>query len=218
MRQFLARLLGVRGEADPIRAARWVVLDCETSGLDPARDRLLAVGAVAVRGGKIELAESFSAVLRQESPSDAGNILVHGIGGEAQRSGRPADEALREFAGFLGDGLPAAFHAPFDDAALRRAMSAVRGLAPPRNWLDLAQLAPALYPGRVSGRLRARRSLDDWLGEFGIACAERHDALGDAVATAQLFLVLLAEAERQRINTVGELRRLARSGRWIGAG
>lgn len=222
MRQFLARLLGAGGEADPIRAARWVVLDCETSGLDPARDRLLAVGAVAVRGGKIELAESFSAVLRQESPSDAGNILVHGIGGEAQRSGRPADEALREFAGFLGDGLPAAFHASFDDAVLRRAMARVRaqvpGLTPPRRWLDLAQLAPALYPGRASGRLRARRSLDDWLGEFGIACPERHDALGDALATAQLFLVLFAEAERQRINTVGELRRLARSGRWVASG
>lgn len=226
MRQFLARLFGAGGEADPIRAARWVVLDCETSGLDPARDRLLAVGAVAVRGGKIELAESFSAVLRQESPSEAANILVHGIGGEAQRNGRPADEALRELAGFLGDGLPVAFHAPFDDAVLRRAMAQVRaqvpaqvpGMTPPRRWLDLAQLASALYPGRVSGPLRARRSLDDWLGEFGIACPERHDALGDAVATAQLFLVLLAQAEHQRINTVGELRQLARSGRWVGAG
>jgi DNA polymerase-3 subunit epsilon len=212
--KFLARLLGAGGEAEPIRAARWVVLDCETSGLDPARDRLLAVGAVAVRGGKIELAESFSAVLRQESASDAGNILVHGIGGEAQRNGRPADEALREFAVFLGDGLPVAFHAPFDEAVLRRAMSAVRGLVPPRRWLDLAQLGPALYPGGD----RARRSLDDWLGEFGIACPERHDALGDAVATAQLLLVLLAEAERQRINTVGGLRQLARSAKWIAAG
>ena len=214
MRRFLARLLGAGGEADPIRAARWVVLDCETSGLDPERDRLLAVGAVAVRGNRIELGESFSAVLRQESPSDTRNILVHGIGGEAQRNGRPAGEALREFAGFLGDGLPVAFHAPFDDAVLRRAMSPVRGLAAPRRWLDLAQLAPALYPERG----RTRRSLDDWLGEFGIACPERHDALGDALATAQLLLVLLAEAERQRINTVGELRRLARSARWIAAG
>ena len=222
MRQFLARLLGAGGEAQPIRATRWVVLDCETSGLDPARDRLLALGAVAVRGGRIELGESFSAVLRQESPSDAGNILVHGIGGEAQRNGRPADEALREFAGFLGEGLPVAFHASFDDAVLRRAMAGVRVLIPahapalsaPRRWLDLAQLAPALYPGPD----RARRSLDDWLGEFRIACPERHDALGDAVATAELFLVLLAQAERQRIHTVGELRRLARSGRWLASG
>lgn len=211
MRRFLARLLGVGGEETPVRAARWVVLDCETSGLDPARDRLLAVGAVAVRGGRIELAESFSAVLRQASASDAANILVHGIGGEAQRNGRPAGEALREFAGFIGDGLPVAFHAPFDDTVLRRAMSAVGGLTPPRRWLDLAQLAPALYPERG----RSLRALDDWLAEFNIACPERHDALGDALATAQLLLVLLSEAERQRAGTVESLRQLERSGRWL---
>ncbi len=44
-----------------IRTARWVVLDCETSGLDIARDRLLSVGAVAVRSGRVELADCFDA-------------------------------------------------------------------------------------------------------------------------------------------------------------
>lgn len=195
-----------------MRAARWVVLDCETSGLDPAHDRLLSVGAVAVCGGRIELAESFSAVLRQDVASDAANILVHGIGGELQRNGRPAGEVLREFSDFLGEGLPVAFHAPFDDAVLRRAMARQPGLRAPRDWLDLAQLAPALCPGSPA---RARRALDDWLEEFGIACPQRHDALADAYATAQLLLVLLAEAERQGAGTLNRLRRLERAGRWI---
>lgn len=201
------------GAAAPLslRAARWVVVDCETSGLDAARDRLLALGAVAVRGGRIELAESFSAVLRQDVASDTVNILVHGIGGEMQRNGRPAREVLREFSDFLGDGLPVGYHAPFDDAVLRRAMARQPGLRAPRDWLDLAQLAPVLHPGPD----RARRALDDWLGEFGIACPQRHDALADAYATAQLLLVLLAEAERQGAGTVKHLRRLERAGRWI---
>ena len=213
MRRLLARWFGAAA-AIPLRAARWVVVDCETSGLDAARDRLLAVGAVAVRGGRIELGESFSALLRQDVASDAANILVHGIGGEAQRNGRPAGEVLREMAAFLGDGLPVGYHAPFDDAVLRRAMGGLPGLRAPRGWLDLAQLAPALYPGAK----HARRALDDWLEEFGIACPARHDALADAYATAQLLLVLLAEAERQGATTVDRMRRLERSGRWIGSG
>jgi DNA polymerase-3 subunit epsilon len=172
------------------------------------------VGAVAVRGGRIALGESFSAVLRQEQASDPANILIHGIGGEAQRAGRPAGEALREFSAFLGEGLPVAFHAPFDDAVLRRAMSPQPGLEAPRDWLDLARLAPALFPGPE----RARRALDDWLAEFGIACPQRHDALADAYASAQLLLVLLAEAQRQGADTVERLRRLERSARWIGGG
>ncbi|MEK6244507.1 MAG: 3'-5' exonuclease [Pseudomonadota bacterium] len=212
MRAWFGRLFGAAAPV-ALRAARWVVVDCETSGLDPARDRLLAVGAVAVRGGRIELGESFSAVLRQDASSGPANILVHGIGGEAQRNGRPAAQALREFSEFLGDGLPVGYHAPFDDAVLRRAMAQQPGLRAPRGWLDLAQLAPALHPGPD----RARRALDDWLEEFGIACPARHDALADAYATAQLLLVLLAEAERQGAGTVDRMRRLERSGRWIGA-
>ena len=98
MKAWLGRLFG---GADPValRAARWVVVDCETSGLDAARDRLLAVGAVAVRGGHVVLGESYSAVLRQDLESDAANILVHGIGGDAQRNGRPAARVLDGKAG-----------------------------------------------------------------------------------------------------------------------
>jgi len=213
LRALFARWFGA-AQAVSLRAARWVVVDCETSGLDTTRDRLLAVGAVAVRGGRIELAESFSAVLQQEQASDTANILVHGIGGEAQLAGRPAGDALSELSAFLGDGLPVAYHAPFDDAVLRRAMAAQPGLEAPRGWLDLARIAPVLHPGPD----RTRRALDDWLAEFGIDCPQRHDALADAYATAQLLLVLLAEAERQGVGTVDRLRRLADSGRWIGNG
>jgi DNA polymerase-3 subunit epsilon len=213
VRGLLARWFGAR-EAIALRAAHWVVVDCETSGLDPASDRLLSIGAVCVRGGRIELGEAFSAVLRQESASEPANILVHGIGGDAQRGGRPAVEALREFSLFLGEREPVAFHAPFDAAVLRRAMAQVPGLAAPRHWLDLARLAPALHPGPE----HAQRALDDWLGEFGIACPARHDALADAYATAQLLLVLLADAERQGAGTVERLRTLERAGRWVGPG
>ena len=191
-----------------------MVVDCETSGLDPSRDRLLSVGAVAVRGGRIELGESFSAVLRQDVASDPANILVHGIGDDAQRNGRPAAEVLREFSSFLGEGLPVAFHAPFDAAVLRRAMHGIAESRAPKAWLDLAQLAPALHPGPE----RARRALDDWLSAFSIDCPARHDALADAYATAQLLLVLLSEAERQGAGTVDRLRLLERAGRWIGGG
>jgi DNA polymerase-3 subunit epsilon len=193
----------------PLAAVRWVAVDCESSGLDPRRDRLLALGAVAVRGARIEPAESFRALLRQERPSEAANILVHGIGGEAQLGGLPPAEALAAFHAFLGDGVPVAFHAAFDAALLRRALG--RGL--PRRWLDLAALAPALYPERA-----ACRALDDWLAAFGIVPQARHDALGDAFAAAQLLLVLLAAARRQGVTTLEGLQAAARGGRWLAPG
>ena len=209
----LAQLLGL-GHADdalPPRALRWVVVDCESSGLDPERDRLLSIGAVAVREGRVAHADTFGAVLRQAQASEAPNILVHGIGAEAQLGGRDPATALDEFARFAAGAPLVAFHAAFDQALLGRAMATSAGQWKPR-WLDLAQLAPALYPQRA----RSCTSLDDWLAAFAIGHPARHDAMADAYATAQLLLILLAEAERQGLSAAGELFAVARERRWLG--
>jgi DNA polymerase-3 subunit epsilon len=186
----------------PLEGARWVVIDCETSGLDAARDRLLSVGAVAVRDRSVELQEFYQAKVRQTTPSASENILIHGIGGDAQRAGQPLAEVIDGLARFLGDGLPVGFHAPFDAAVLRR-----HGLQARAKWLDLATLAPALFPAKG----KADSALEHWLGAFGIPARARHDALGDAFATAQLLLVALAEAKRQRVASVEDLREAASS-------
>ena len=61
------------------------------------------------------------------------------------------------------------------------------------------------------------RHLDDWLAHFGIAVYARHGALADAYATAELWLVLLAAAERENIRTAHQLQRLLRARRWLSA-
>ena len=195
----------------PLDAVRWVVVDCETSGLDPRRDRLLAVGAVSIRGRRLELADAFAAVLEQSQPSAPSNIVIHGIGAEAQLGGRPPREALGELAAFAAGAVPAAFHASFDAEVLRRACKAAGAPALPRRWLDIAQLAPALLSRRGSAPV----ALDDWLARLGIAQQARHDALSDAFVTAQLLLKLLQEAAHQRIGTLEELMTAARARRWL---
>ncbi len=186
----------------PLAAARWVVIDCETSGLDAARDELLSVGAVVVRDGRVELQEFFQAKIHQRTASSRENILIHGIGGDAQRGGPPLAEVIGALARFLGEGFPVGFHAPFDAAVLRR-----HGLRTRAKWLDLATLAPALFPAKG----KADSPLEHWLGAFGIPVRARHDALGDAFATAQLLLVVLAAAKRQRVGSVEGLRAAATS-------
>jgi len=190
----------------PISTARWVVVDCETSGLDIARDRLLSVGAVAVKSGRVDLADFFEARIRQAIASPAENIVIHGIGGDAQLQGRALEEVMKELRNFLREAIPVAFHAPFDAGILRS-----HGLDLRAQWVDVAALAPALFPGRG----RKDSPLDHWLAAFGIAPQARHDALGDAFATAQLLLILLNEAKRQRLETVEALLKTGRAGRWL---
>lgn len=173
------------------QSRRWVVLDVESSGLDPQHDRLLAIAAIALHteGDKpgIAVADSFEVVIRQPDSNaspDRQNILLHGIGVGAQSTGLDAAVALQAFASFVGQSGLVAFHAAFDRSFIERAFRA-QGLPVPRNpWMDLEPLAGVLRPD-----IRAR-SLDEWMQALDVHCAVRHQAAADTLATAELLLKL----------------------------
>ena len=205
--------------APPVDDGRWVLLDVESSGLDTQRDRLLAIAAIAVhRAGddgppRIALGDSFEVVLRQADEAlttDKANILLHGIGVGAQRQGMAPAEALTAFERYAGASPLIAFHAAFDRAMIYRACDAHLGRRLANAWLDLAPVAAVLHPS-----VRAR-ALDEWMAHFGIACAVRHQAAADTLATAELLLKLWP-AVRQQVRRPGfaALQDLAAQRRWM---
>jgi DNA polymerase-3 subunit epsilon len=192
---------------------RWVVVDTETAGLDPDRDPLLAIGAVALDEGGIVADDSFEVVLRADRAGDSANVAVHGIGHGAQAAGTPAPDALRAFRGWAGNAPRAGFHVDFDRKVLRRAY-AQAGLPPDdAPWLDVAPLAAGLSPDTYR---KGGRSLDDWLAAFGIECTLRHNAGSDALATAELLLRLRALAMKQGRAGFDALVRTTRQQKWLG--
>ena len=197
--------------AAPISEARYVVLDVETSGLNLLEDKLISIGAVAVVNGKIALGDSFYIVLQQQAASDKGNILLHGIGTAEQLEGAPPAEALLAFLDYLAKSPIVAFHVSFDETMIRRALHEFLGFPLKHPWLDLAYVMPSLNP------LLARKyhALDDWIGHFGIRIDARHNALADALATAQLFQVALAQAGKKDVTSYAGLRDLEKAQRWV---
>ncbi len=188
--------------------SRCVVVDVETTGLNLMTDTLISIGAVAVVDGAISLHDSFSVVLQQRETSRKENILIHGISGSAQREGAPPADALLAFLGYLGKSPLVAFHVAFDETMIKRAMREYLGIAFKRPWLDLAYVLPALNPELA----RSRRALDDWSECFAIRNDDRHNALADALATAQLLLVAIAQARRTHdTDNYDGLRRLERA-------
>ena len=193
----------------PLQTVRLVVADCETSGLAPAVDRLLSLGAVTLEAMKVELATGFEAVLRQHLPSANANILIHGIGADQQRSGEDPSEALMRFLEW-GEKAPLiAYHAPFDATFVKRAMRQHLGLDPRLRWLDLAAILPPLFDGPRN------LALDHWLERFGIETFVRHCALGDALATAQLAQIALRKAESRGLLHFAALEKLAAAAHWL---
>lgn len=190
-------------------SVRWVIVDLETSGLDPARDVLLAIGAVAVHGDRVVIADSLELGVRPDHTSSRPNILVHGIGEQAQREGVAPGEACDGFLAYVGRSPLVAFHAGFDRRFLERALQDHRQLRLRNPWIDLATLAPAVHP------CARAESLDDWLAVFQIGVERRHQAVSDALASAMLFQRLLAGLPPGERHPAA-LQRLCAQGRWLG--
>jgi DNA polymerase III subunit epsilon len=195
----------------PIEASRYVVVDVETSGLRINKDRLIAIGAVAIVGGRITMGDSLEVVLQQAAVSAKDNILIHGIGGTAQREGVPPVEALLGFLEYLGKSPLVAFHARFDETMIKRAIKTILGLRFNHVWTDLAYVSPALYPDLA---LR-HRSLDHWMTHFGISNYARHSALADALSTAELMLALAGRMQEKSVRSMRDLRAMEHTHRQI---
>lgn len=192
------------------RTSRYVTVDVETTGLDMRHDRVVSIGAVAVENGTIELAHCFDVVLRQPESSSRDNILIHRIGGQRQLGGEDPAESLVRFLEYAAHCPLVAFRAEFDQTMLERALHEYLGHVGQSPWLDLAKVLPALYPSNEN------RTMDDWLAAMNITMLARHDALADALATAQMLQVCLHQAETLEMHCPAQLLEMQRAQRWLG--
>ncbi len=204
----IQRWLSRRLAADKITSERWVVVDLETSGLDSKADRLLSIGAVAMFGRAIIIADSFEATIRQAQASSHENIVVHGISGSQQRGGQAESEVLRAFEVWRNGAPLIGWHIGFDLGFLRPAYARNKIEGPTRNSLDLAPFAQALLKDRSN-------NLDDYLNRLGIRVQSRHSAAADAWMTALLAAQLTDIAFKQGVQDFKSLRTLANNARWI---
>lgn len=167
---------------------RYVVINTEASGLDVDHDRLLAVAAIALDGGVLSPKESYYGAL------DAAPPVV-----------------LTDLLSFAGAGPIVVYNAGLNRTMLERALDSHLGVTPEWPWLDLYWLMPALYGELIPGPAR----LADWMAAFGIETFQRHHALGDAWAIAQLLLAALARAPALGVHNTRALADLERSRRQL---
>lgn len=204
---YLASFQRTWGPESPLSDVRFVVVDCETTGLDARKDRLVTIGAVAVRHGEIHLEDGFEQLLKMEYNTSA--VTVHGVTRDESRRGVDEAEAIGRFLEYLKDGVVVGHHIRHDvdtlDAAAQRHFGLnLRNLAVDTMDVTLNLERAGGFPARVPLR---EFTLDALCSLFGILPHGRHTAAGDAFLTAQVFIRLLRVAGRQGWKTLGELSR-----------
>ncbi|AAY94893.1 3'-5' exonuclease [Pseudomonas protegens] len=191
-----------------LREQRWVVVDVETTGLNLNRDQVLSIGAVVIEDGAIDFSQQFERTLQRQGHKLSPSVLIHGLGPSAIAAGCDPVEALLDFMEFVGDSPLLAFHAPFDQHMLGRALKDSLGYRLQHSFLDVADMAPLLCP---QAQIR-EAGLDDWVRWFNLQVVERHNAAADALATAELALILFNRARQQQIHSPLNLQQ--RLGQW----
>jgi DNA polymerase-3 subunit epsilon len=189
----------------PIEQVRFVVLDSETTGLDTHTDRIISIGAVAVRDHEILLEDSFEALLKVAANTSA--VTVHGITRDEARGGLDEEEALVRFLDYLQDGVIVGHHIGHDIGMLDAGYERGWGLATMNRCLDTMDLTLHLErDGAFAGRPPIRSfTLDALCDMFDVIPHDRHTASGDAFLTAQVFLRLLRLAARHGRTTLSRI-------------
>lgn len=206
----LARASRPSHATEDFALARFACLDLETTGPRMLVDTIVAIGAIAVDARVVRHDDAFTCVLRQTQTSPVDNILVHRIGGQRQAAGVEPAPALLDLLEWIGASVAVGFRAEFDATVLGREAATRLGLDRLPPFLDLAYVLPALFPDRQND------SLDDWIVDLGLPAIERHDAIADAYASAQLLLIAFDAAQRVGLRTTGDLLDLERAQRWLG--
>jgi DNA polymerase-3 subunit epsilon len=189
----------------PVNEVRFVVLDSETTGLDPRKDRLITIGAVAVVNGEIVLEDSYEALLKVAHNTSA--VTVHGVTRAESLGGLDEPEALEQFLDYVRDGVIVGHHIGHDVETFNAGYERHFGFRMSNLSLDTMELALHLErDGAFAGQDQFHNfSLDALCGRFGVIPHDRHTAPGDAFITAQVFLRLLRLASRCGRSTLNRL-------------
>jgi len=187
------------------RSVEFVALDFETTGSDPQREDIVSAGWVVVRHGAIELGTAARRLVRPSKPMPERSAVIHAITDDEAAEGADLCPVLVEILAALRGRVLVAHYAPtelgFLDAACRRCLGGGL-LVPVVDTLHLARRSCARAGQEpVRGELR----LDALRGRYNLPEHSMHDALGDALAAAELFLAQAEELSAGERLPLGQL-------------
>lgn len=156
---------------------KFIVLDTETTGLDPATDKVVDIALIQVKGGEIK--ELYSSLVNPEMPIPPESSAVHHIVDKNVQNAPTIEQVKDKIRPLFADAVIVAHNASFDSS-----MFPIK-----RPWICTYRLARHIWP---DAKQHTNQYLRYWLG-LDIGDVSVHRAQGDAWVTAHLLRILLTE-------------------------
>jgi DNA polymerase-3 subunit epsilon len=173
-----------------------VVIDCETTGLNPRRDEVIAVAAIRIRGQRILTSEAYRAIIRSDKAPTSESIKVHQLRAMEVSEGRGLHHVLPELLRFIGSRPIVGYYVDFDVAMLDKHVLRFIETKLPNPRIEVSEIYYALkYRNAPPGAVHDLR-FASILADLKLPSLEQHDAFNDALMTAMMYVQLRDMQER----------------------
>lgn len=176
----------------------YTVFDTETTGLDPrGGDEIISIGAVRIVNQRILQTDRFDQLVDPQRDVPWASVKVHGIQ-PGMLVGQPRiTRVLPDFHRFVQDTILVGHNIAFDMAMLEVKQEQT-GVVFENDMLDTMLLSTVIHPSHKD------HSMEKIAERLGVEITGRHTAVGDAVATAALFLKMIPLLKAMGIQSLGE--------------
>ena len=174
------------------RSIDYCVIDVETTGLDLRQDEIISLGSTQIHEARIKTAGNFYREVRPRRLPSVDSMRVHGLRSIDLENALSLEEIIPDFAAQIGGRVVIAHAAWIERAFLQRHLRRT-GLEFSKPMIDTAALARAAgYAQESNGR---EPSLEFLARRLNLPAYAPHNALGDALTTAVVFLALATRLE-----------------------
>ena len=182
----------------PLDQVCLLALDFETTGLDAKQDHLLSVGYVQLRGNRVLLNTAGHQIIHSRQEMSERNIGLHRITHDQVAQGRNLPVVVENILQQLQGKVLLAHHAAVEIGFLQQACRKLYGMAPVIPAVDTLRLAKQRFERRQQPYKSNDLRLFNLRAQYGLPAYRAHNALMDAIATAELFLAQLAYGDYKK--------------------
>lgn len=166
-----------------------VCFDCETTGLNPRKDRLVSLSAIKIRGNEILTSEALNLTFLQKRDISEESIKIHMIRNEDTKQGLSEQEGIEAFLHFIGSRELVGYYLEFDVAMVNQIVKPWLGITLPNPQIEVSARYYD-YKEEVIPKKIIDLSFDSILNDLDLPNLGQHDAFSDAFMTSLIFIKL----------------------------
>ncbi len=172
----------------PVDQIPILAVDFETTGLDAIQDKLLSVGCVELNQRQIKIGTSYHQIIQTQGSLKADNVTIHQITDDQKDQGKPLAEVVAALLKMLAGKVMLVHFARIERQFLQQACIELYGMAPVFPMIDTLVIAKKKLDKRDVAYDPSELRLSALRAKYQLPNHYAHNALNDAIATAELLL------------------------------